>query len=430
MSITTKEINALRELQKRTSRGCGNGLLIIRDPRAKRGGLYFCGRMRRKINGKLVVKDCWIGTYGNGPDDFTLKSAMKKWIEIRSWAKENNRDPSDYVKRQHEESQNQKNLKDAVDRFLDNKMNKIKETTYRDYCLKLNNQVFRHIDPGMPLRDLEWGNGGRQIVMKAVENIGDGGKFDLANRCQKLLCGVFNSAISAGWMYQHCEGGGRNPAGKFEGDESPASSTRHHPSIHWEQVPKLLVDVQLNRSSTNIQSVAATKLLLMTFLRAGALARLQWKWFNTTHENTITIPGSTSGLKRKKGKNDYIPHHVPITPQMQQIFDLMQQLNGHTQYVFAPLRASRFPHLDPSAPNNYLKNLGYKDVLRAHGWRSTALTTGIDVLGADRDVIKKQMGHLPEGKVDQAYDKSLRLDDRRKFLEDWCNLLEVNGLKV
>ena len=77
-----------------------------------------------------------------------------------------------------------------------------------------------------------------------------------------------------------------------------------------------------------------------------------------------------------------------------------------------------------------LRNIGYKDILRAHGWRSTATTTGIDVLGAELDVIKKQMGHLPEGKVDQAYDKSLSLDDRRKFLEKWCDLLEQNGLRV
>ena len=108
----------------------------------------------------------------------------------------------------------------------------------------------------------------------------------------------------------------------------------------------------------------------------------------------------------------------------------MHRLNGDTPYVFAPLRESRFPHLDPSAPNNFLRSIGYKDVLRAHGWRSTALTTGIDVLGVERDVIKRQMGHLPEGKVNQAYDKALRLEERRKFLNDWCELLFANGLAV
>jgi len=258
-----------------------------------------------------------------------------------------------------------------------------------------------------------------------VHNIADGSKWSEANRCQRLLFQVFNCAISQGWMEK-----GTNPAEKLLGDSSPEPSVRHHPSIDWKQVPSLLKDVEMNRSSTNLQSVLSTKLLLMTFLRAGALVRLRWDWFDADYENTITIPGDTPGLKRKKGKNDNIPHFVPITSQMRKLFQFLLELNGSSEYVFQPIRESRFPHLDPSAPNNYLRNLGYKDVLRAHGWRSTALTAGIDVLGADREVIKKQMGHLPEGKVNRAYDKSLQLDERRKFLNDWCDLLEQNGLRV
>ena len=121
---------------------------------------------------------------------------------------------------------------------------------------------------------------------------------------------------------------------------------------------------------------------------------------------------------------------MPITSQMKRLFQFLLELNGNRKCVFQPIQKSRFNHLDASAPNHYLRKIGYKNVLRAHGWRSTALTTGIDVLGADREVIKKQMGHLPEGKVNRAYDKSLQLDKRRKFLNDWCDLLEENGLRV
>jgi len=112
------------------------------------------------------------------------------------------------------------------------------------------------------------------------------------------------------------------------------------------------------------------------------------------------------------------------------VFNVLRQFSGDNKYVFQPMRDSRFPHLDPRAINNYLRNLGYKDKLRAHGWRSTALTTGIDFLKCESDVIRKQMGHLPEGKVSQAYDNSLRLDERRVFMEKWCQLLVESGLDV
>ena len=77
-----------------------------------------------------------------------------------------------------------------------------------------------------------------------------------------------------------------------------------------------------------------------------------------------------------------------------------------------------------------IRNLGYKGKFRAHGWRRTALTAGIDILKTERDVIKRQMGHLPEGKVNKAYDQSERLDERREFLENWGKQLVEMGLKV
>ena len=95
-----------------------------------------------------------------------------------------------------------------------------------------------------------------------------------------------------------------------------------------------------------------------------------------------------------------------------------------------PLRESRFPHLDPSSSHNFIRNLGYEGTFRAHGRRRTALTAGIDILKTERDVIKRQMEHLPEGKVNEAYDQSERLDERRAFLEKWGKQFVMMGLKV
>ena len=143
-----------------------------------------------------------------------------------------------------------------------------------------------------------------------------------------------------------------------------------------------------------------------------------------------TIDGKTSGLKRTKHINDHIPHHVPITAQMEKIFARAKRFNQGEKYIFPPIRESRFDHLDPSAPNNFLRNLGFEGKLVTHGWRSVALTNGIDLLKTSKEVIKKQMGHLPDNKVDQAYDKSLMLEERRIFLNKWCDLLVANGLEV
>ena len=158
-----------------------------------------------------------------------------------------------------------------MDLFLAKKESSIKQTTLREYGLKLNNQVFSLIPSSTPLKELQWSNGGRKTVREAMDVIADGSKFDLSNRCQRLLFQVFNCAISQGWMDPDT-----NPAGNLLGDGSPKPTTTHHPSIDWKQVPSLLKDVMMNRSGTNLQAVLPTKLLLMTFLRTGALVRLQW----------------------------------------------------------------------------------------------------------------------------------------------------------
>ena len=78
-------------------------------------------------------------------------------------------------------------------------------------------------------------------------------------------------------------------------------------------MPELLQAINLNRCSGHVQAVLALKFLLMTFLRTGALARLEWKWFSKK-DNLLVIPGSTPGLKRTK-KTEHLDHHDPLTKQ-------------------------------------------------------------------------------------------------------------------
>ena len=52
MIKTKKQIQELLLLDWKTRRSCGNGLLVVRDPRSKKGGLYFAGTMQRRVPGK------------------------------------------------------------------------------------------------------------------------------------------------------------------------------------------------------------------------------------------------------------------------------------------------------------------------------------------------------------------------------------------
>ena len=54
-----------------------------------------------------------------------------------------------------------------------------------------------------------------------------------------------------------------------------------------------------------------------------------------------------------------------------------------------------------------------------------AISTGINY-----EIIQRQMGHLLGDKVRKAYDNSLMLKERKKYLEEWGNLLVQTGLRI
>ena len=71
----------------------------------------------------------------------------------------------------------------------------------------------------------------------------------------------------------------------------------------------------------------------MTFLRAGALTRLEWDWIDW-EKDLLPISGTTSGLKRVKDVNDHIDHLVPLTKQMKQLLLIAQEFSSGKRYIF------------------------------------------------------------------------------------------------
>ena len=411
MKLTKKQIDGLSPRSKRYGMSDGNGLVLVVEPS---GAKRFVGRTR--FNGKQIE------VYLGNTNTLSLKGAREEWIKVRTWSREQSRDPRSFYKND-EYSPYQKTLGDAIEAFLENKKNDLKEFTLHNYRNQLENQVCGVIPANTPLSDLEWDRGGRQRVMEMKSRIEQRGSYDQANRVQKVLAQALDYAVLEGWM-----GRNQNPATKQKGEASK-HVPHHHPHIQWEQVPELMERINVNRCSGHVQAVLALKFLLMTFLRAGTLVRLRWEWIDQD-KRLLVIPGTTPGLKRTP-KTKHLDHHVPLTDEMELLLEHAWKLNGHTPYVFAAVReGTKYPHLNPEAPNNLLKTLGYRDEQRAHGWRSLPLTAGQEVLKTHHEIIQRQMGHLIGDKVRQAYDRSLMLEERREFLERWCSLLVREGLRI
>ena len=413
-----RDIISLKPNGIKQTHSCGDNLFVTVRSIKDGGGKRFVGRMYHPITKKKVEK-----TIGNA-ETIKLSDAKRKWLFIKNEAKE---------KKCHPNKLNpsiNKTLNEVKDEYFSVLSTRIKPNTLSEYKRQWERYILPNIEGDVPIKNYERVNGGRSVVESAFITIrgGENGiKHELERKCRGLLKRTFEYANVKDWF-----GEGQNPV-HTNRDALPTHTAQHHPRLDWDDVPSFLDKLETYQYQFAPQQVLCTKFILLTALRAGAAVQLKWSDINY-EDKLITISGKTSGLKRVKGKNDKCPHLIPITKEIKQLIERAKKYKMSEQYVFASITHSRYPHLDPSAPNAVFRGLGIKDkegeMVVAHGWRGTFNTAGIDEIKAEDDVIKKQMGHLPKGKVNQAYNSSERLDERTVLLKNWGKKLVEMGLRV
>ena len=420
--LSINQVAALPMNGKNYSRTLGHGLRVRVNTKKKRKD--FHARYFSPLAPK--GKDIHIGTFGDLPNQITPFEAMAQWEEIKVWCDNQEKLPKDWTRQQkwnERFGEHVRTFNEVVDEFLSTivRNQHIKETTLTEYRFKLD--MFANFIGGGddPINEFETSNDGRKKVQIALDKISQNKKFNLEHRVRSLAFRTFRFAINHEYM------SGDNPV-VISTDEKRRVIPNHHPTIEWHEVDQFIQALETNMPNMHPQVLLCSKLVLATGLRTGAAARLEWNWIDEDEE-VIKIPGTTSGLKRNLILNDFVPHIVPITPDIQSLLDQAKLYSHDSRYIFLPTRMSRFEHLDPSSVNNLFRNLGYKGKFRAHGVRRLMLTAGQDVLKCEPIVIKKQLGHLPKGKVDKAYDGAVYLEERRNFLEKWCEALEEKGMR-
>ena len=413
-----KDIKSLKPNGKKQTHSCGDNLFVTVRSIKDGGGKRFVGRMYHPITKKKVEK-----TIGNA-ETIKLTDAKRKWLFIKNEAK---------AKKCHPNRLNpsiNKTLNEVKDEYFSVLATRIKPNTLNEYKRQWERYILPNIEGNIPIKNYERVNGGRSVVESAFITIrgGENGiKHELERKCRGLLKRTFEYANVKDWF-----GEGQNPV-HTNRDALPTHTPKHHPKLDWDEVPAFLDKLETYQYQFAPQQVLCTKFILLTALRAGAAVQLKWSDINY-EDALITIDGKTSGLKRVKGKNDHIPHLIPITKEIKKLIERAKKYKLSEEYVFAPITHSRYPHLDKEAPNCLFRGLGIRnkkgEMVVAHGWRGTFNTAGIDVIKGEDTVLKKQMGHLEKGKVNQAYNSSERLIERRDVLNKWGKKLIEIGLKI
>ncbi len=250
-----------------------------------------------------------------------------------------------------------------------------------------------------PMRTLE-----PPELLRLLRRIEAKGKHETASRVRQRIGQVFRYAIATGRA-------DRDPTADLKGALMPAA-TQHRAAITTPaEFGKLLRAI--DGYSGQPASRAALLLAPLTFVRPGELRMARWPEIDLDAA-VWRIPSVRMKMKRE--------HIVPLSRQAVAILRDLHPVTCHRPFVFESIRAGR--PLSENTMNTALRTLGYTgDMMTPHGFRAAASTL-LHELGWAPEVIELQLAHAQRSQVAAAYNRSARLEERRRMMQAWADYLD------
>ena len=427
MSFSDSQVRAFKATDKRQKASCGDSLFLVVEPISKGGGKSFMGRIRFPPGRTSSVVDVRIGVYGKGTGKWSLKEARDEWELIRTWSRENNKDPRDRKREQKQvlvQERESPTFEQASESYL-SEWTSANAQGKKEYRNLLWNQIMPHFGAKTPVGHLSWdhehkgGKTTRELMEDYFTRVRKRAPTS-AKKQQMVLKGVFENAIRKGWMRRD-----QNPVLNITSPKDKKDHlVQHHPYPFWETLPEFFEVFARNAPNGETTTRSACLLTFLTGLRVGAISGMRWDEVDCEKDLWL-VPAS-----RMKTWDASEKHHlVPLTEPIKDLLREMEKVNGGTDFVFASPR-TQSKQLNPASINNHFIELGYKGIFRAHGLRTCFLTYGQEILGFDEKVIRLQGGWKVKEKIQGIYDRHDFLDERRKFMNAWSDALLAQGLKV
>lgn len=160
--------------------------------------------------------------------------------------------------------------------------------------------------------------------------------------------------------------------------------------------------------------------LLYSMLRTVEIRKLEWSHVDF-EKMLITLPRATRQSKQERIMKKNRTHVVPMSTQLHDLLLNQQQITFDQSYVFASPQ-KRNCMISRTTLNKMLAYMGLANVT-AHDFRATA-STQLYEGGYEEDHIELQLAHAEDNKTKASYNHAKYLEERRKMLQDWANIVD------
>lgn len=265
-------------------------------------------------------------------------------------------------------------------------------------------------------------------IHKVLQAVVDRGAIETALRLRQRISAIFVYGIAFDMV-------DNDPAQNLALAMPRKPKAKKQPAIvDLGALRQLLVDCEAERCRAPTK--LALRFLALTAVRPNELHGATWDEFEDLDgvQPLWRIPAKRMKgmIERKREENG--DHLVPLAPQAVDVIKAVQLVNGDLPSVFP---SDRHPHRPMS--ENTLRALliraGYYQRHVPHGFRAAFSTimnercerawraSGHSGASPDRAIIDLMLAHVPQNKVEGAYNRAAYMERRRELACEWADML-------
>lgn len=274
------------------------------------------------------------------------------------------------------------------------------------------------------------------MVLRELRKIEKRGSIETAKRVKGYISAIFERAEG-----EHYIGGDSVLAiSRLSKALKPTPVGSKQPALT--SVPELLeLQMAVERSTSDLKTKIASRLLALTVVRVGVLRQATWDEFEgidwskpdaPTPGALWRISASRMKLEVEDKGNEAFGHEVPLPTQAVALLRVLHVMTGKYQLLFPGGKSWREAMSDAALSTLYKRMAGgkYKGRMVPHGWRSAFSTIMNERAAAqrsdgDRMIIDMMLAHVPKGMSasEWAYNRARYLEPRRELGQAWADII-------
>ena len=262
--------------------------------------------------------------------------------------------------------------------------------------LRLNKYILPFIG-SLKLTDIK-----SPVILKLCRQIENKEFIETSHRVRALIGQVFRFSIASGW----CE---NDPTQALTGALTP---TRHKHMSTLTNPAEIAILMRSIKAYPFDLMRYAMLFSIYTAARPGEIRRAEW---SEIKNDFWDIPAEKMKMKRR--------HIIPLSRQVKEILEELRPLTGKSRWLFPTPRDINRP-MSENGVRVALRSLGFtKEQITPHGFRAM-FSTIANEHEFNRDVIERELAHVPDNQIRGAYNHAEYLPQRIKLMQWWSDWLD------